>query len=248
MNEEKTVVIRKQYPKIIPLIALFLVPGLIISTTYAFLASPIVDMEFPAIGILALAGVLTLIPVELGIILYRSKKDFGILSLKKMLPYQNELSIKTYLWLVPLLLLWAIMIMVFGSGINEYIRNEFFFWVPDWYVISADYSGYDTWKVVITLISLFLFGGLIFPIIEEIYFRGYLLPRMEWMGKWAPIVNAFLFSLYHFWTPWQTITRTVALIPFCYIAYRTKNIKITIVAHCLLNIMGDVVGVLIVLL
>ena len=71
---------------------------------------------------------------------------------------------------------------------------------------------------------------------------------MEWMGKLAPILNAFLFSLYHLWSPWQVITRTVALIPFCYVAYRTKNIRIVIIVHCLLNIMGDAVGLLVLLL
>jgi membrane protease YdiL (CAAX protease family) len=37
--------------------------------------------------------------------------------------------------------------------------------------------------------------------LKEYYFRGYLLPRMESWGKWAFVVNAILFSFYHFWQP-----------------------------------------------
>jgi uncharacterized protein len=34
------------------------------------------------------------------------------------------------------------------------------------------------------------------PITEELCFRGHLLPRMGQLGRWAPLVNVFLFSLY----------------------------------------------------
>lgn len=49
--------------------------------------------------------------------------------------------------------------------------------------------------------------GFIGPFIEELYFRGFLLPRMAWMKKWALLVEAFLFALYHIWSPWQLVTR-----------------------------------------
>jgi hypothetical protein len=39
--------------------------------------------------------------------------------------------------------------------------------------------------------------------VEEYYFRGYLLPRLSRFGSLAPVINVALFSLYHFFTPWQ---------------------------------------------
>lgn len=233
---------------LIVLIAQFLIPGIVISVAYAFLANPRLNLQLPSIVILALVGILVLIPVELGVILYSSKKKFGVLSVKKMVPYQKSLPLKVYLIVVPVTLIWAIAVMVLGAGVNEYIRNTFFSWVPEWYIISANYASFATWKVVLAFVCALLVVGILLPIVEEIYFRGYLLPRMEWMGKWAPLVNAFLFSLYHFWSPWQTLTRTIALLPFCIVAYKTKNIKVTILVHCLLNIMGDGIGILIVLM
>ena len=56
---------------------------------------------------------------------------------------------------------------------------------------------------IVTLCAFFVLNGVIGPVVEELYFRGFLLPRMERLGRWAPLVNATLFSIYHFWSPWQ---------------------------------------------
>jgi hypothetical protein len=37
-----------------------------------------------------------------------------------------------------------------------------------------------------------LLNGVIGPVVEELYFRGFLLPRMEGLGRWAPLVNVTL--------------------------------------------------------
>jgi hypothetical protein len=34
-----------------------------------------------------------------------------------------------------------------------------------------------------------------------------LLPRISRFGGWAPLINTVLFSLYHFFTPWQLLGR-----------------------------------------
>jgi membrane protease YdiL (CAAX protease family) len=44
-------------------------------------------------------------------------------------------------------------------------------------------------------------------VVEEMYFRGYLLPRISRLGAWAPLVNTVLFSLYHLFTPWLNVGR-----------------------------------------
>jgi len=80
--------------------------------------------------------------------------------------------------------------------------------------------------------------------VTRIYFRGFLYPRMGWMGKATPFVNTLLFSICHFWSTWQMITRFIAILPFCFVVYRKKNIKIAIIVHCLLNIFGDSVMIL----
>ena len=86
-----------------------------------------------------------------------------------------------------------------------------------------------------TLAAYLAINGLLGPIIEELYFRGYLLPRMERLGRWAPLVNVSLFSLYHFWSPWQVMARIVGLAPTVYAVRAKRSVYLGMVVHCTLN-------------
>ena len=70
------------------LVTLFLLPGLFIAIAYALLINPIQTLELPKTVALAVAALVVLVPVELGIILYHSKKQYGIFSIKIIL-YAN---------------------------------------------------------------------------------------------------------------------------------------------------------------
>jgi membrane protease YdiL (CAAX protease family) len=87
----------------------------------------------------------------------------------------------------------------------------------------------------VTLAAFFAINGLIGPIVEELYFRGYLLPRMERLGRWAPLVNVSLFSVYHFWSPWQIVARILGLGPTVYAVRWKRNIYLGMAVHCGLN-------------
>ncbi|HEX9840115.1 MAG TPA: CPBP family glutamic-type intramembrane protease, partial [Anaerolineales bacterium] len=52
------------------------------------------------------------------------------------------------------------------------------------------------------------------------------------------LINITLFSLYHFWTPWQFFSRIVWLLPWGYVVWRKKNIYLMMIAHCASNILG----------
>jgi membrane protease YdiL (CAAX protease family) len=83
-----------------------------------------------------------------------------------------------------------------------------------------------------------IFNGFLAPVLEELYFRGYLLPRMESFGKAAPVANVVLFSLYHFWQPQIYLTLMIALLPMAYLVWKTQSIRLAIYTHCGLNILG----------
>ena len=95
-------------------------------------------------------------------------------------------------------------------------------------------------KLTIEEVALGLrpFNGVLGPVVEELYFRGYLLPRLERFGRWAPLLNVVLFSLYHFWTPWQFFSRIVVLVPMVYAVWWKRNIYLGIITHSVLNIIG----------
>ncbi len=57
---------------------------------------------------------------------------------------------------------------------------------------------------------------------------------------------AVLFSLYHFWLPFNNIFRITIFAPVAYVAYRKKNLYISICFHCLCNlisVIGFIAGV-----
>ena len=105
-----------------------------------------------------------------------------------------------------------------------------------------DFNGYAPKIIIITLMLNLVLNGAVAPFLEEIYFRGYLLPRMKTWGKSAPIISTLLFSLYHFWQPQIYLTLIIALVPMTYLTWKTQSIKLAIYTHCGLNIVGAIIS------
>ena len=123
---------------------------------------------------------------------------------------------------------------------------KIFDFVPDWFRLDkVNISEISHLKI--TIILCVLINGFLGPIVEEIYFRGYLLPRMEVFGKLAPLINTIIFSIYHFFTPWQNLTRIIGITPMVYSVWKNKDIKIGIIAHCLCNTLGNIGMVMLIL-
>ena len=95
---------------------------------------------------------------------------------------------------------------------------------------------------------LLLLGTVIVaPVIEELYFRGFLLPRMpQQLGRWRVPAHVTLFAGYHLWSPWLIPTRCLAVLPLAYIAMRTRDVRIGILTHVVLNA-ADLVALLLVI-
>jgi len=70
--------------------------------------------------------------------------------------------------------------------------------LPPWAVFDGLPAGISPYTLYLGLVL----SGLVAPIVEELYFRAYLMPRIPVAGRWAPAVNAALFAIYHFYTPW----------------------------------------------
>jgi membrane protease YdiL (CAAX protease family) len=61
---------------------------------------------------------------------------------------------------------------------------------------------------------------------------------MDRFGRWAPLINVTLFSLYHFWAPWQFLSRVAAVGPFAYAVWWRRNVYLGMVVHIMLNTIG----------
>ena len=66
---------------------------------------------------------------------------------------------------------------------------------------------------------------------EELYFRGFLMPRLLHQGWWTPLISSVLFSLYHLWSPWVFLSRITYLLPAFIIVRRTNDLRVSMGTH-----------------
>jgi membrane protease YdiL (CAAX protease family) len=221
------------------LLALFLIPGAIMTAVFVVLAPVVETAGFPPIAALLVAIVIVLVPFEVGVIV-RAARAQGV-PVRSVIPYRRPLHLRDWLWLVPVLIVAEFLGFGISMAIEPSIIANLFGWLPDWFIrpIDPDRVGeYSRAAWMVTLAAYLALNGFIGPIVEELYFRGYLLPRMEWMGRLGPLVNVTLFSVYHFWSPWQVLGRILALAPTVYAVRWKQNIYLGMVIHCTGNVLG----------
>ena len=221
------------------LLVLFLAPGALTTVIYVLIAPVVENAGFPPIAALLIAIVVVLLPIELGVVLRAGRGQPQ--RIRSVVPYRQPLPLRDWLWLVPVLVVAAFVGFGLSMAFEPAVIDSLFGWLPDWFVRPIDPDrvtnyGREAWLV--TLAAYFVLNGFAGPIVEELYFRGYLLPRMDWMGRWAPLVNVSLFSLYHFWSPWQIVGRILGFGPTVYAVRWKENVYLGMVVHCTLNTLG----------
>ena len=221
------------------LLVLHLIPGALMTAGFVAFAPLAEAAGFPPIAALLVAIAIVLVPIELGILAWAARRE-GV-GISGLITYRQSLPVRRAAWLVPVLILLGFLGFGLHQAIEPALIQGWFAWLPDWYVtpIQVDRIGdYSAIVWVLTLAAFLAINGLVGPIVEELYFRGFLLPRMERLGRWAPLVNVSLFSIYHFWSPWQIVARVLGIGPTVYAVHRTRNVYLGMIVHCTLNTLG----------
>jgi uncharacterized protein len=228
----------EDHPVLLSLV-LHLLPGVLILATYLLIAAPLVEaLGYPPYLALVVAMIFALVPVQLGLLLYLGWRQNGRLSLDGIVRY-TEKPLRT----LPLIgIIIALIIGVFVASmllnpVDRFVYDHLFSWIPFESAGGAGgfVSGYPRSTVIATLAISLIFTGLFLPAIEELYFRGYLLPRLSRVGRWAPILNMILFSLYHLWTPWQFFSRIGFFLPTVWVTWRKQDLRVSLWVHCVAN-------------
>jgi membrane protease YdiL (CAAX protease family) len=135
------------------------------------------------------------------------------------------------------LIAWMLIVTIAWQSTGQEATQSLFSWLPSWIFdpIPEDLSGFAPWSLVVTAILTFVLNGLFGPFVEELYFRGHLMARIDRYGALAPLLNAVLFACYHLWTPWNAPSRMVGFFPIAYVVWRKRNIGIGIATHIALN-------------
>jgi membrane protease YdiL (CAAX protease family) len=221
------------------LIVLHLAPGILMTAGFVALAPVVETIGLPPIAALLAAIAVVLVPVELGILARASARE-GV-SFGELIPFRRPIAARRWAWLVPALILLGFLGFGLHQAIEPALIERFFGWLPSWFVKPIDVEGiarYSALAWTVTLVGYFALNGFIGPIAEELYFRGFLLPRMARFGRWAALINVSLFSLYHLWSPWQLVARVLGLAPTVYAVERARNVYLGMVVHCTLNTIG----------
>lgn len=220
-------------------LAYHLLPGIAILGGFLLIAPLVKQSGWPSAVGLWLAALLVLVPLELGILYWQARKHNGTFSLEGIVLYREKTPWLQFAGLALAALVGAILCFMTFTPLDTTLQ-AWFVWLPGWFFFgSEDLSVYSPAIQFINWLGITLVTGFLAPYVEELYFRGFLLPRMAWMGKWAPLVEAFLFALYHFWSPWQLVTRFLAVLPLVYIVYWKRNLRIGVATHWVLNVVGS---------
>jgi membrane protease YdiL (CAAX protease family) len=216
-------------------VVLHLLPGALIVAFYVLAAPVVKSLGFPSLMAIYLAITFVLIPFELGYLFYQARKNGT--SLGDVVLYREPVPKGQFVALVLGLFVWsAICSVLFYPPLDAFFIENVFFWVPEWLFFSEDFARYSVAALLVMWVFGFAVNAIVGPIVEELYFRGYLLPRISRLGVWAPLLNTVLFSIYHFFTPWQNIGRIIGLLPMIYATWWKRSIYVSIAVHVLGNV------------
>lgn len=223
-------------------ILLHLLPGIAILAVYVALQPVAASFGFPALFALLAAVLLAGIPLQLGHLLVLGSRRNGRWSLEGIVVLRERLRPRQYALLVPLLLIWSFLCYGLLSPASDFLSRTAFGWLPTWF-FRDDFSHVSRPILLATVALLLVLNGVVAPVVEELYFRGYLLPRLARFGRWAPVVSLVLFTLYHVWQPWLYPTLLVALFPLITAVWRTRSVRLGIITHCALNLIGGTASI-----
>lgn len=225
------------------LIVRIFAPTTVFSLSYLLLGH---FCNIPHLLLFCILGTVILVPMELGMILSASKRENGVYSLKSAFVGQEKLPLWKILIIAFVFFGMAGLLSAFVAPIENQLFAEMRATVLHNLPTGFDWTNIEYVKsfskpiLVVTCVYYGVFDVLIGPITEELFFRGYLTSHYKKQSPYLPILVAILFSLYHFWMPFSNIFRILAFAPVAYVAYKKKNLYISICFHCLCNLFSAV--------
>ncbi|GAA0607764.1 CPBP family intramembrane metalloprotease [Kribbella sandramycini] len=216
-------------------VALHLVPGVLIVAAYLLAGEPLaLALGAPVFLGWAIALCLILYPL-LAALYWLGHRRNGRLTLRGVLHYTDKPLPKAKLAALAIpLFLWMMIVSLALIPLDNFVFEQFFTWLP--YAEAGGSAttyldGHSRTAILTTLAICLPLTGISLPLIEELYFRGFLLPRLAHLGATAPILNTVLFALYHFWAPWTFFSKLVFFLPGPWLVWKKHDIRLSIAMH-----------------
>ncbi len=209
-------------------VVLHALPGLAFVAGHRLLAPLLLQTGY-GVPFTALVVVPALVAaVQLAVLWYAAPVQDGRRSLRSLISLQAPLAKKVYgLW-VPLLVL-------YGLGLRWFVHYDP--WLNSFSSTPAAMSlGTLEPGMMLAVFSFGLtFFGVLAPVVEELYYRGFLLPRMPGQGLWIPLLHAAVYALVFSEMPWA-VMRFAAILPLVLVVWRQRSVYPAMMAQVVLRV------------
>lgn len=218
---------------------LSILPGVLTAAAFLLLKRLLDSSPFPPLLAFLLAILLVDLPLLLGLMLVEGKRLNGRYSLDGVVLFREKVPWKTFALVFVSVFALVFVLINLLTPINSIIVEGAFSWLPDWTFLEEQ-SQYEPYaKNVLVLIFTFqlILTGIILPWVEELYFRGYLLPRISRFRLWAPLLGGLFFALYHIWSLYGFLTVFLLGTVLGYTVWWTRDIRLSISLHVFANVL-----------
>lgn len=224
------------------LVVLHLYPGAVGALIYFAAAPLLIPLGVPPLLTLLLVLTPVVAVLELGHLLHSRPPGARGLSLAGVVDLSSgHMPPRRAALLVVGMVAFCVALLILTYPLDNLLASTLFAWLPDWAIRTnvSQYAAYGKPTLVVTFALMLVVNAVVAPVIEELYFRGYLLPRLVPLGRGAPWLHAVLFTIYHFWQPWEYVSVVLFALPLTFVPWRTGNIRLSIMTHCAINLLGN---------
>ena len=149
----------------------------------------------------------------------------------------NRFSVKETLIVAPIAFVLSVILslpymMFLYEPFQEWLNSFPEFQIPLHSIFGSYEAFYGAPGIVLGLMLVGNFFG------EELYFRGYLMKKSAFLGKYNWLANSLLFCIYHLWQIPQSLPLLVPFLFFGLVMQLRKNLYTMIVFHLLFNLAG----------
>ena len=216
---------------------LHIMPGVLVTISFVLLKSITDSIGYPPLLAFLLAILFIDIPILLGVMLFEGKKQNGRLSLKGVVLYREKISWGMFALIFVGAFVGVYVLVTLITPVNTFLTEKFFSGLPKWIFLDeqSQYMAFTKNVLVTTFAFHLVLTGLVLPWIEELYFRGYLLPRISRFNWWAPVISGLFFGLYHSWQSFGFLTVFLLGAILSTIVMWKRDIRLSIGLHVCAN-------------
>lgn len=221
-------------------VALHLFPGAAMVSCYLVLAPLGIRYGYPPLLTSCVVALAVMAPLEIGHLLLIGRRNVGKLSLRGAVELPRPMTLWRYPAITVGLIAAAIAMYELTLPADRWFAGQIMRFLPTWYDFTAiePYRHLGRTVLLSTLALRLLADVVVVSAAEELYFRGYLLPRIPGPAWLAPILNSALFAIYHFWQPYNWPTIFCITLPMTLAVWRTKDVRLSIATHVTMNLIG----------